>query len=430
MPDEAIIRIYVQGLSDPESPEAEALGRQAGKHRRAEVDLLYDELEPFDPKVEALKEVMRRQKKAEVNAEVEKLDPTIPTLEALPIPTLELTPEERARNRRERERKKAEEDAAYRDLYGEETGAGAGGLLKAIEPTGGLLKVIEPIRGLLGGTFGPMVGALADITSGMNKFQKDKEKQRKNADLLGEVMPADDDLISQMTAAAGPIGMIVAAALAGRKALREGISSTIGAVGGLASTIASPSSDPAEPIAKMGEAASKASEYLTPFSTELLIAGQSLKALSSIMGAVNSTAQRYGEFNPVIAQAQAIAEVRQTMGDFKRSQVAATELAHFVMAQSDLQQRFEDIKIKLLTKMLPPLTRILELIESVIAGGENMFKGVEMLVDPLTAIARAAAVLAGKAEDDKFEDFKDPTEQILNPRFFETPGVGGWAPDR
>ena len=116
-------------------------------------------------------------------------------------------------------------------------------------------------------------------------------------------------------AAAGPIGIAVATAIAVKVAVDQAVKEAIGEVGMVISSVASPSSDPAKPIAELGEAASKTGEKLPVLGTAAIVAGESLKALASVMQALDKTAERYGQYSPQIAQAQAIAEVRQTIGD-------------------------------------------------------------------------------------------------------------------
>jgi hypothetical protein len=180
----------------------------------------------------------------------------------------------------------------------------------------------------------------------------------------------------------------------------------------------------------MGEAASQASAYLGPFSYSVLIAGESLKALSTVMKAIDQSAQHYGQYSPEIAQAQAVAEIRQTMGDFKRAQVVGSEMAKYVIAQSDLQQKVEDVKVKILTKLLPLVTRAVEIIEVIVDTGNNSIKVFETISAPLLVLANAAtaglSMLGKKIDEENLPD--DPTKQLFDDKFFDTPAKGGWAP--
>jgi len=232
-------------------------------------------------------------------------------------------------------------------------------------------------------------------------------------------------------AAAGPIGIAVATAIAVKVAVDQAVKEAIGEVGKVISSVASPSSDPAKPIAELGEAASKTGEKLPVLGTAAIVAGESLKALASVMQALDKTAERYGQYSPQIAQAQAIAEVRQTIGDLRRAQTIAPEMARYIQAQSDLQQKFEDTKIRLLTKILPVITRILEIIEGAMAAGESV---ASVIAAPLNLIADAMSQILGIHRDARMPEIEDPTEQLLRMNF-DWAGTGrpddpGWVPRR
>jgi hypothetical protein len=147
-----------------------------------------------------------------------------------------------------------------------------------------------------------------------------------------------------------------------------GIGGVIGSVPGTAMFAASPDTDPSVPIAKLGEAASQAGQMMMatvpPLGMLMVGAGEAGKSLAGLMQSINKTAERYGEYSPEIASAQAMAEVRQTMGDIRRGQEMGGQLAAYVKAQSDLQQTLEDIKSKLLSAFLPLITQIVEVLNT------------------------------------------------------------------
>jgi hypothetical protein len=239
--------------------------------------------------------------------------------------------------------------------------------------------------------------------------------------------------------AAVPIAGIVLAAKAVQDALVAavigGIKSAIGAASTIANTIASADTDPSVPIAKLGETASAAGDKLSSvvpivgvFFTAI---GESTKALSTFMQAVDATAKRYGQYSPEISYAQAIAEVTQTLGDLRRAQELGPEMANYIRAQSELQQTMEDIKANLLVKLLPVVTKILQVVEGLMDGGGGIIEVIGELVAPLSAISGTAAEMLGVERDKRIKEVKDPTETILNdPRFYQTQSAGGYVPDR
>jgi hypothetical protein len=235
---------------------------------------------------------------------------------------------------------------------------------------------------------------------------------------IPEALPAGGaGMMEQVAAAAGPIGMAIVAAKVIADMVTGAIKSVVGGIGGIAKGIASPEHDPSVPLGSLGEAASSASEKIMLFVPAIGVMGvafgETAKVLSGLMQALDKTADRYGEYSPVIAQQKAFAEIRQTMGDLRRSQEVGPELAKYVQAQSELTQKYEDIKVKLLVRMLPSVTRILEVLEMAMSAGEGIEKAISTLTDPLGNLASAAAELIGIQREDKLEDIHDPTDMLF-----------------
>lgn len=453
----------------PFDPVTEAHKRLEADKRRAAIDAEYAKIRPpeppFDPVEEARKRLEADRKRAEIDAEYTKLKPPPP-----------FDPIAEAEKRRENERRKVQVDAAYKNKYGAEE---QGGALDSV------LKVVGGIRGSLGGIFGPVVGAVLDVVAGLRKAQVDAANNKREQDLLAEVagstrpvspaavgptVPATGGAVGGMpspqagsttgaaagaktakaagtatavsgagaaaatggAAAAGaglasaavPIALVVGAAVAIKTAVDQLVKGVAAAVREVLTTIASADADPAKPIAALGEASTKAGEKLLVLGTHAVIVGETLKTLAAVMQAIDKTAERYGEYNPQIAQAQAVAEIRHVMGDLRRSQQISAEMARYIAARSDLQQKWEDIKVRLLNKLLPLITRILEMLEAAMAAGEGIGDSISALLNPLSTIADAITKLLDMQRD---KEPMDPTEQILNnPNFAQG---GAWVPD-
>ena len=107
----------------------------------------------------------------------------------------------------------------------------------------------------------------------------------------------------------------------------------------------------------------------------------------SLISEADKMTERYGEYNPEIAQAQAMAEVRKITNDMRRAQEAGGELAAYIEAQSEMQNRWEDVKVALMSKILPTITGILEIM-SVLLGIAAQ-RDTEELMDPTSVIMRA-----------------------------------------
>lgn len=416
----------------PFNPAEEAQKRLENDKRRAAIDAEYAKLippePPFDPVEEAKKRLEADKKRWAIDEEYAKIRP--PEVIEVEPP---FDPQVEAKKRREKEVQREQVDQAYKERYGTPD-----------TELDKVLKVADNFRGLLGATFGRGVGAILDLIIGLRKEQVTAPKPTAPTVPTRSVPTANPATLSAvlapsgagsglgaMAAAALPPFLIVSAAMAVRQAVFDGVKGAIGTAGRAVSAIASANPDPAVPIAKFGDTISKVGEKIPILGDAAVVAGESLKALSEVMQELNRTADRYGEFNPQIAQAQAIAEVRQVMGDLRRAQQIGPEMAKFVMAQSDLQQKFEDIKIRLLNKIIPIVTRILEILEVVVTIGEPI---VSTLAAPLVAMAEVMAQLLNLQRDAQLKEVKDPTTQLFNPMFME-PGLGhdwdpGWVPRR
>ena len=145
-------------------------------------------------------------------------------------------------------------------------------------------------------------------------------------------------------------------------------------------------------------------------------AGEAAKQLGIFHDAVMATSVRYGEFSPEISSAQAIAEIKQTMGDFRRSQEIGPELSRYIEMQSNLQQKFEDIKIQILMKILPIVTVIGEVAEQILPSGENVAASLNLIALSIQAMNPLATVLANMAQimkDANRPPVDDPTSILF-----------------
>ncbi len=146
-----------------------------------------------------------------------------------------------------------------------------------------------------------------------------------------------------------------------------------------ATTLINPSDDPAESIKGMGDTAKGVGLALLGTGAALaflapplgvavaatgalgLAAGALTAAFAELMKAADGMVERYGEYSPEIAQAQAIAEITQVLGDLRRSRQVGPDLVRYIQARTELQQRFEDQKAQFMEQVLPLLTQVLDL---------------------------------------------------------------------
>lgn len=205
---------------------------------------------------------------------------------------------------------------------------------------------------------------------------------------------------------------------------------------GLGRVMVDPASDPSATLYRLGDVAESVGQSLPYVGSAAVVAGEALKGLGDLVWSIAANAERYGQYNPMIAQSLAIAEIRQTLGDMSRSREIDAEMAKYIEVQTDLQQKFEDMKVKALIKILPVLTRILELMEQTLPGAETIGEAVASLLQPISQLAEAAGQMVDLKKDERIPDVEDPTTQLLKVAgpggfFMNAQGMPGeWTPNR
>lgn len=235
--------------------------------------------------------------------------------------------------------------------------------------------------------------------------------------------------IGELAGAIVPIVGIAVAVKEALKQLREGVMSSIRAMGDFTAAVVSSDENVANNIGRLGEGAKAVGDKLFDVAPVVSIfvsaIGEGATQLGRVMKELDKSVERYGEYSPVIAQAQAVAEIRQTMGDLRRAQEVGKTMAQYVMAQSDLQQKFEDIKVKLMVKIIPIITRILEVLEFIMPSGEGIENAINALLAPLKAIPGATELIALTLQENMRPPIDDPTSIL-----FKEGGEGVLVPHR
>lgn len=235
-----------------------------------------------------------------------------------------------------------------------------------------LLDVADALRGTIGGLAGTLAGLVLDVVSAAHKVSKD----------TGGVPT------TSATTAAAKGASTAAASAAARGATSAAAGGGAAAAGGLAA-IAGP---------------------LVVIAVAVVAA---VKAMEALVNFADRAEQQFAEYSPQIAQAQAVAEIRQTLGDFRRAQQISAEMSKYVLAKSDLQQRYEDLKVRILTKILPALTRVMQFLEGMVPLAEAW---VEVLLAPVKHISDTVDAIESLMPDflkRDLEEIKDPTSILF-----------------
>ncbi len=225
-------------------------------------------------------------------------------------------------------------------------------------------------------------------------------------------------------AVAGGAALGVGAAIMAAGMVKDLGKALLNSVVSIKSFASSSSSDPGAQLSKLGEGAASAAEKIPILGSYFAIAGDFVKDFGVIMQNLNQTAERYGEYSPQIAGAQAQAEITQTLGDMRRAQTIAPELTKFLQAQSDIQQKIEDTKIRLLMKLMPAITHMVEILEAIMPVAESTAEAVIIALAPLGVISSVARSMLNIQEDANKPLPHDPTDLLLNDRRFTQPGMG------
>lgn len=250
-----------------------------------------------------------------------------------------------------------------------------------------LVGFMKGIRGTAGGLLGTVVGAGLDIASATGAGEK-KGAEGGGVGALG---------------AAGPVGMAIAGVFLFDRALKSltaTVTNTISAVGSFAAKMISPDANPATFIAAVGDTFTQIGNTLSgtiPIIGTLLggfasALGAAVNAVAGFMRALDGMVDRYAAYSPALAQAQAMADVTQMLADFRRAQQVTPELVQYLRTRTELQQKFEDAKIKFLIRMMPTAIKIMGLTEKLVPF-------VEAIVNILSGIAEFLGAIMGNVSD-------------------------------
>jgi hypothetical protein len=159
------------------------------------------------------------------------------------------------------------------------------------------------------------------------------------------------------------------------------------------------------------------------------ILGELGKSFGALIQEIEGHVQRYGEFNPQIALAQAQSEMIGMMNDIRRAQEIAPDLVRYIKARTDLEQKYEDMKIRILQQLMPLVTAgmggieaVLPLVEQLITIGRLILENTPGL-NILVVLQRIKEALEAQQE----ENF-DPLEIIRQQEGIKDLDIGVYTP--
>ncbi len=225
-----------------------------------------------------------------------------------------------------------------------------------------------------------------------------KPLMRKRSDQTA--LPVEDALPMAegggLAALAGPAAVVIAVVEAA-KLLKAGVMAAVSAAGDLAKGLTAPEVSAASFAEGIGGAAKKASDALIFVAPPLAIlagaAGQAAESLGGLMRNLDSMANRYTGFAPGVAQAQAFATIQHVAGEFRRGREIGDSLSRYVIARTELQEKFEDVKANFIKEVTPAVLMAMSFLERLLpfvelAGDDlaGIITLLTLILQPLTAI--------------------------------------------
>lgn len=320
----------------------------------------------FDPVAEAKRQIEREGRREQVADAYKQLKPPAAAAASTFDPAAEASAQHETEVRREQIK------ATYERMYGS-----AQQTASAFDLT---LDFAQKMRGTLGGAFGALVGATLDIVASIRgvapaaKSSARVEAERRlqvpgtsgqpniarpeslaGGGSGGQPSASATQLATSAANAPQPVSGGAVATASGSIAPAAGGEAAAGAAvaGGESAAGA------AAAAGGLATAAGAAAAALAPVAVAAVAVAIGMKAIDSV---VSPLVQKYGEYNAQIARAQAMAEVRQTYGDIRRANENAPELAQYVELQSRMEQSFEDVKVALISRLLPIANSIMEIV--------------------------------------------------------------------
>ncbi len=189
-----------------------------------------------------------------------------------------------------------------------------------------------------------------------------------------------------------------------------------GSIGGIFGPVAGAAVDVAKGFHNMQKEQEKLEEGASQVGAAMMLAapavGAVVVAFGALTAALDASVERYAEFSPEIAQAQADVEIRRMGNDMRRSAEHGAELARYVESQGRMQEKFEETKMRILVKLAPIIESIFDTL-GILAEGVGILSNLGDLLSPLGAMSEAIRESVSMQRDDKAPEPSDPTSVLF-----------------
>ncbi len=165
-----------------------------------------------------------------------------------------------------------------------------------------------------------------------------------------------------LAAAAAPLAIAGAVVYALEKVI-ERIQAVAEAFGKLGLAFSDPGTNPANMVKAQGEFIAGIAKGI-PIAEQFYGAlGSAVGMLGSFMQAMDGMVERFAQYSPQLAFAQAQADVRQIFADMRRAQEVTPALLQYLQSRTEMQQHFEDAKMRFIDRAMPVAIRVMEISE-------------------------------------------------------------------
>jgi hypothetical protein len=243
-----------------------------------------------------------------------------------------------------------------------------------------------------------------------------------------DVIPAGEEAAEAGGIGAGAaIAGALAAVLAYGKVLdllKDAAVKATNSLANFATTMVSPDTNPQVFVNAAGEGIKSTAsmfKWVNPFLYVFGSAlGEAVQGLSRFMTAIDGMVDRYKRYTPQLAYAEAGARVTQTLGDVRRAQEAAPALSAYVAARSDLQQKFEDTKIRILNRLLPLAIAGMESIGTLLVVAEAILTGLTSIAEQIPGLDAQVARIRAEIEARKHPKGLNEIMQAIRAGYVES----------
>ncbi len=322
------------------------------------------------------------------------------------------------------------------------------------------LEIANHVRGLLGGIFGPLAGAALDVAQAVHQARAQKAGPFVPVEVMGPPRPAAQNPVHGPPMPRGfpiggmgppaPPGMgkpglgpqmpakpmtpvmstpppgygappsllpVVFATLVAIDVLGRVTQKATQAVGNFSASLVSANPSPAAFTQGLGGFIQAVGAGIPVIGGFIGAVGAAIDGVGQMMNQLDAMVDRYAGFSPALAQASAMADVAQVLGDFKRAQQVAPDLIKYLNERTAMQQQIEDQKIRFIHQIMPIQLKLMELTTKFLPYLEVILNVIVFLGKFIPPIGSDVDAIKKALDEDIGKDFDSPVATIAKNLF-------------